>query len=454
MANVHGLWISVGGGVLADRTSAAIRNNNQFTTSVSESDVKPRDAELVLVSLYGTSADYVGISRVGRLIVTGQVTLAVSNLIELKHLSMEVIREKLPPRLARGFVPPQSGVYRPTPRLWEELTDVVTQGISKRRDRIRDLGKIIDAARIRDRWIEGGLEVFERDAVASALQAWAGPSFRKKVLRSAVPGTGSSVAPFLSQLRDVAVREDAQINHDHALFPGMKLLRRAIVGSIVLHDGGEYLTILNCNRQPLERTLGVDLVYYSHRFDSFVLVQYKRMTQREYRSEYRPDADPNHKKELERMVAADRMLRAVGSHGTQQLNSFRLSDRAFYLKLCEPRAKRALDAGMVWGMYFPLGLWRRMLKAPEFRGKRGGLTVTFENSPRRLSNGEFTALLRHGWIGSAPGQSKRLSEIIREVLASRHMLMLAATSRGEPTKDYRRDDLGRFASEDDPFGEL
>ena len=87
-----------------------------------------------------------------------------------------------------------------------------------------------------------------------------------------------------------------------------------------------------------------------------MLVQYKRMTQREYRSEYRPDADPNHEKELERMVAADRMLRAVGSHGTQQLNSFRLSDRAFYLKLCEPRAKRALDAGMVWGMYFPRAL--------------------------------------------------------------------------------------------------
>jgi hypothetical protein len=454
MANKKGLWISVGGGVLADRTAAAIRNNNQFTTTVSESDVKPRDPELVVVSLYGESADYLGISRVGRLIVTGQVTLAISNLIELKHLEIEAIREKLPPRLARAYVPPQNGVYRPTPRLWEELTDAVTQGISKRRNRIGDLRKIIDAAGIRDHWIEGGLEVFERDAIASSLQAWAGPAFRKKILRSAVPGTRSPVAPFLSQLTDVAVREDPQIDHDHALFPGMKVVRRDIVGSIVLHDHGEYLTILNCNRQPLERTLGVDLIYYSHRFDSFVLVQYKRMKQRDYRSEYRPDADPNHEHELKRMVAADRMLRYGGSQRSQQLNSFRLSDRAFYLKLCEPRAKRALDAGMVWGMYFPLGLWRRMLKAPELRGKKGGLAVTFENSPRRLSNSEFTALLRQGWIGSAAGQSEILSEVIKRVLSSRHMLVLAATSRGEAAKDYWRDDLGRFASEDDPFAEL
>jgi len=54
----------------------------------------------------------------------------------------------------------------------------------------------------------------------------------------------------------------------------MRVARRDIVGSVVLHDHDEYLTILNCNRQPLEATLGVDLIYYNHRFDSFLLVQY------------------------------------------------------------------------------------------------------------------------------------------------------------------------------------
>lgn len=447
MSTTHGLWIAVGGGVLAERTVSAIWKNNQFTTSVSESDVKPRNAELVIVSLYGTSADYLGISRVGRLVLTGQVTLAISNLIELKRLAIETIREKLPARLQRGFAPPQTGVYRPTPRLWEELTDVVTQGVSKRTKQIRDLNKIISAAQVRDRWIEGGLEVFERDAVASAIQSWAGPSFRKKVLRSAVPS--SPVAPFLVQLRNVSVREDPQINQDHAVFPGMQVARRDMVGTVVLHDQGEYLTILNCNRQPLEKTLGVDLIYYSHRFDSFVLVQYKRMTQREYKSEYRPDADPNHEKELERMRAADQMLTLLPRTRTQELETFRLSDRAFYLKLCEPRAKQALDAGMVWGMYIPLGLWLRMLKSRAFRGKKGGIIFSFENCLRRFSNGEFTALLRNGWIGSAAGQSQKLTSIIKQVLGSRHMLILAATSPGAPSKDYRRDDLGRFAAEDD-----
>ena len=74
--------------------------------------------------------------------------------------------------------------------------------------------------------------------------------------------------------------------------------------------GIEYLTILNCNRQPLEQTLGVDLIYYSHRFDSFVLVQYKRMSEGTQGAEYRPGNDPSHEKELERMLKTEEFLKA------------------------------------------------------------------------------------------------------------------------------------------------
>ena len=69
---------------------------------------------------------------------------------------------------------------------------------------------------------------------------------------------------------------------------------------------------------------------------------------------------------------------------------------------------------------------------------------------RRFSNGEFTNLLRQGWIGSASGESKALSKIVEEVLANGRMLVLAATTTNRLSKDLRRDYLGRFATEDDP----
>jgi hypothetical protein len=124
--------------------------------------------------------------------------------------------------------------------------------------------------------------------------------------------------------------------------------------------------------------------------------------------------------------------------------------RGHYIKVCESKAKAALDAGMVSGMYIPVGLWRRLLNSPRVRGPRGGLTITWDNAGRRFNNGEFTNLLRGGWIGSATGESKLLGRIIKDVLASKRMLVLAATSKGSHARDFRRDDLGRFAADDDP----
>jgi hypothetical protein len=222
--------------------------------------------------------------------------------------------------------------------------------------------------------------------------------------------------------------------------------------------GSEYLTILNCNRQPLERTLGVDMIYYNHRFDSFVLVQYKRMKVRSYgegyRPEYRPDSDKSHESELQRMTRADEMLRSLPKRASSEVDMFRLLGRPFYVKLCEAKVKAPLDAGMTPGMYVPLGLWHRLLKSPVVSGSRGGRIITWENCTRRLNNSEFTNLLRQGWIGSAAGQSLALREIIEGVLGSNRMLVLAATSAGRVSREIRRDDLGRFAAEDDPVGAI
>jgi len=246
------------------------------------------------------------------------------------------------------------------------------------------------------------------------------------------------------------MREDPQIGHDHTTFPGMEVAKRDIVGSVVLTSGPDRLTILNCNRQPLERTLGVDLIYYNHRFKSFTLVQYKRMTEKNGVLRYRPAQDSSHEKEMSRMRAAETFLQKIPLARSPDTNTYRLSRKPFFIKLCETKAKAALDSGMVSGMYVPLNLWRRLLKSPVVRGPKGGIQITWENCARRFSNGEFTNLLRYGWIGSSAEHSKKLSEIIEGVLGSGRMLVLAATTPGSGSRDFRRDPLGRFAPEDDP----
>jgi hypothetical protein len=103
-------------------------------------------------------------------------------------------------------------------------------------------------------------------------------------------------------------------------------------------------------------------------------------------------------------------------------------------------------------MYVPLELWRTFLSSAEAIGKKGGVVVTWDNCARRFNNGEFTNLLRNGWIGSARGHSKALAKIVETVLNSGRMLVFAETSEGRVSEDLRRDHLGRFAADDDPEG--
>jgi hypothetical protein len=255
----------------------------------------------------------------------------------------------------------------------------------------------------------------------------------------------------------VSIREDLQINNDWITFPGLEVIQNSVVGSVVLgdEDTDEYLTILNCNRQPLEETLGVDLVYYNHLHGSFVLVQYKRMTSEgNGKSVYRPDGDKNLQDEIRRMKDAMHAMERLEKEPIVDIFGYRLNDHPFYLKLCDSKVSVALDANMVAGMYLPLALWDLQMEWPHSRGPRGGRAFTFDNCIRRFNNGEFTSLLRRGWIGSAAECSEYLSTIIEQVLGSGRMLVLAATSPGEAARDYRRDGLGRFAAEDDPTGAM
>ena len=119
---------------------------------------------------------------------------------------------------------------------------------------------------------------------------------RSELLLWREPAAPSS---FLAGLQPRAPIEDRLIDYDASVFDGWKLVERDAVGRAVFAEGQNLLTVINVNRSAIERTLGVDLVYFNHRFRSFVLVQYKRMRRESGRSVYRPDKGLE--KELRRM---------------------------------------------------------------------------------------------------------------------------------------------------------
>jgi hypothetical protein len=450
MASTGGLIHGCGGSKRSSTIEAAIASDDRFTDTVVSSDVSITRPELVFVSLQGDKIDYVGIVQPGRKVATGQKTVSISHLqplgIDIEKL-LANMDERFSSRIHFNF----SGIERLPPKTWDALREAVlalggmtAQAITTTFQRIASLGR----SRLRT---GGDVELFEHDAVAVALETWGGTRERKRRLRATVAPL-DEMAPFLSRLGEVDVREDPQINHDAETLPGMEVAKRYQTGIAVLENARERLTIINCNRQKLEETLGVDLVYYNHSFKSFVMVQYKRMKRdASDNASYRPSSDGSYAVEIERMTGINTELRGIKCKRRNKIDGFRLASAPFFFKICSDRVARATEEGMASGMYVPLRLWRSLLKSKTTEGPRGGRVVTWDNCTRRFNNSEFTSLLRHGWIGSTPTQSEKLDEIIEKALAGKRMVVYAATSASSGREDYLRDDNGRFASDDDPF---
>lgn len=259
---------------------------------------------------------------------------------------------------------------------------------------------------------------YEHDAVGVALNM--SGIDRKPILDR---WTGSNLAPFLTGLDEFRLLEDRMIDFDATVFGEWVRESSSLVGLATFQQRGRKLTIVNVNRTDVEHALGVDLVYYNHHFDAYVLVQYKRMRQHSTAGhEYRPDDQLE--KELERMRSLSRSATAACSP-----SDYRLNDSGMFLKLC-PSTSRSLEpSGLIRGMYLPLEYWDLALASDLTLGVRGGRVVTFDNIGRHMSNSLFVELVGSGWIGSRGLTSANIAEIVRSSLSVNKSVMLAEARR-------------------------
>jgi hypothetical protein len=227
--------------------------------------------------------------------------------------------------------------------------------------------------------------------------------------------------PFLSRLQRASLVEDQIINHDAGVFADWDLVRRSVVGAIDFEQDGKRLTVINVNRLAPEHSLGVDLIYYHHTYDAFVLVQYKRMRREEVEEQerlvYRPDA--HHRVQVEQM-------RQLGTAADPTMpREFRLSPDACYFKLCNPETLDPYSTTLLPGMYLPLELSELLIASGEIDGRSGGAAFSYETVRRRLSNTLFTDLVQAGWVGSRGDVSARLRPIIEFMVENGRSVVLA-----------------------------
>jgi hypothetical protein len=298
----------------------------------------------------------------------------------------------------------ESGGGVVSPRTWQRALEALSRISDEARTAIDELTTLITLNQALPRG-EHSIQAEERDAVLLSLEI-AG------LARHRIPFPAGSAAHFLDGI-EYSIPEDALIVHDASRMPGFEFVREFPGTALEFRDeaSGRSLTIMNVNRRPLETTTGVDLIYYRHEPQAFVLVQYKRLVREGDKWLYRPNADRHLAKEIARMDAL-KLPTAVAAIP----RDFRLSDSPFYIKLCKPPYADQSPERLIAGMYIPLAFWKALHASPDMKGPRGGTAIGYHNLDRWLTNTLFADLVAEAWIGTSGAATEQIAELIRSSL--------------------------------------
>ncbi|SDP10421.1 hypothetical protein SAMN05428975_0317 [Mucilaginibacter sp. OK268] len=242
-------------------------------------------------------------------------------------------------------------------------------------------------------------------------------------------GLGNS---FLSGLKEFAVYEDDVINYDLRSFPGFDTVSGDHITGLVEFESedGEKLTVINANRKPLEKAMGIDLIYFHRKYESFVMVQYKMMDQRseEHTGLYFNPNQGSHDEELKRLKSLKTNI-AAQTKGSG-LTAYRFSDCALFFKLCKKFEMKWDDDSVAPGMYIPLDQWELLLTDDSTLGRAGGRQFGYHTLGKRyLSKETFVDLVQAGLIGTCDEASKKIAAFVEDAIAQGHSVMYAVDER-------------------------
>jgi hypothetical protein len=432
-----------------ERRSALIQERSEgtytpFSDALNVDEWGVGQITVALLAFSEKTIDYMALAHKGKRVVTSKNRIEFGSIVNLNGILIADLEARLSQHVRHFFIRASRGTGGMLPpATWSALLNAikaVRPGLAGEVDRLLSLDRYSgfrlggEAANIllQEREALGvSLDIFSGDNQLRerVLGEWAPPeeaiSHVNKAERTAnLVMSSTSGSSFLKGISRHYLREEAVLQHDLFNWPGMTAVHEA--GMSHFQQGNRHLEVIYANRNALEHTLGVDLIYYNESFELFVLVQYKMMRKEGSLLLYRPDAQLC--VELARM---DRfysrwLYSRTGTAGLLQSHQqFRLSDDGFLVKLVPPTGLTPASGELIKGMYLTRQYMRFLLGPNGPKGPHGGCQITFENSPRYLTNSEFAASVHAGWIGTWGVQSHAVRSLIQEFYETGRAVLVA-----------------------------
>lgn len=312
--------------------------------------------------------------------------------------------------------------------------NLCSEFINKMRSEFQDINNYIEKSEIDYELIdrlddqEKQIVIKEQDAVEMALR-FGGMISRKEYVWSPTSQNNKSVVSFFSGLEKKKLSEDDVVRYDLNKIPGFSVIKELPFGYYLLGGEDTHLHVFHANKNPLENTFGVDLIYFNEDHKSFIFLQYKMA---EFQGKEHIFRIPNAQlaKEIARMDNLMKIIMSMNLRDDQNVlaDDFRLTENPFFLKIC-PRDDFDPDRyEQIKGMIIPIELWKDMENddSHKYYGPNGGKYISFENCPRYFDNTAFISLLRKGWVGTGSKSALFLESAIKEIIEENTSLIFAA----------------------------
>jgi len=249
------------------------------------------------------------------------------------------------------------------------------------------------------------------DAIHAAMSAFgirSGVLPDKIVLRS---GASSGLGLIGAHLY-----EDNVVHHDALRLPGFDAISSDVTGRAVFRKSDEQLVIYTANKLPLEKMLGVDLIYVNETRGSIVMIQYKMLEQHKQNQTntdwiFRPD------QQLRDEIARMRIPNIENAP-----DDYRLSRNPFFFKF----VKRKIVDDSHQSFFVSIDHLNQILASQDAKGPRGGVRISYEAlSGTYLREADMLSLIRSGYVGTHKVETEALHTIIHEVAKGNNAIVLA-----------------------------
>jgi hypothetical protein len=218
----------------------------------------------------------------------------------------------------------------------------------------------------------------------------------------------------------VKLPERSAVTHDLGVFDDWHLITNEPAIQFEAPRGrwrGGRVTVVEVGDSTVEKTTGVDLVYYNEEVAGFVLVQYKRMRGSPERYQL-ADQRLQRQREAMRSVPTGERRKAAPA-------DVRIGSSACFLKVCKgviPVVRQPVPK-LIEGLYLPIDLVDALIES-------GVQSVGYHPEPtRHITNTDFIGLVKGGWIGTRGLASEPMRELVVKHLGEGARVLLSSGRR-------------------------